>query len=629
MKEKNISKYVNENQPEEITNNLSFINDIPKEVVELLWFENGPYKNYSLTSQDKVDIGEMMQHFKHSFGAGEPSSINLLLPISECSIELALEKPCPEFYSTPYRELNPNQRYLYLKWLSDFSIPIDISYVFIFYYGLERHLVLDDENKKQKAINMIINLWSKFKTNKSFESYVCNTLLQYFIQQKDYKQIENIINIISSQLNEFGPNLTDYKIMLYNRIDIQDIKYCQNFLTKAARTIIERLPEGWEQKLEQFFIKKYGTPYIPIPVDYTKNIKPSYLKAYANLSIRDKAKTTPIYAFHSANSIMKIPSLDIRTFALNTSLVLSKNKTKEEEKAQIITSAENWLSIISSSNLIKPIELRDCIKSLTQAAKLGHIPSMEFLAKPYSNIYTNGKNDMFTAIEFFEKLEDIHRGEDYYNLGCICYDIYKASNSRVYFKKAVLFLTKAINKGYIPANIELAKIQSKLQFKDVDDVGNVHSSHNSLRTAYICYSNAALKRDLNGLNFQAISLIYGLGCEQNKVKGFSSFYNTVKSQQVNNSPKFEPIWYNLAYCYENGIGTEKSLNKAFEYYNAIQDISNMAKKKLAFFYENGIVVEKNLSKALYYYKEYIEAEQTGIDLAYLRVNYLDLYFKDN
>lgn len=629
MIEKSISKSVRDNHPKETWNNLNFINNIPKEVVELLWFENGPYKNYSLTYQDKINIGRDLKFFRHSFGAGEPSSIDLYLPISECSMELALEKPCPEFYSTTYRELTPNQKYIYLKWLSDFSIPVDITYVFIFYYGLERHLVSDNEILKQKAINMIIKLWSRFNTHKSFESYVCNTLLQYFIQQKDYKQIEAIINMISSQLKEFGPNLTDYKIMLYNKIDIQDIKYCQNFLTKAARTIIERLPEGWEKELEQFFVKKYGTPYIPIPVDNTKNIKTSYLKAYANLSIRDKAKTTPIFAFHSDNTIMKIPSLDIRTFALNTTLVLSKNRSKEDEKAQVINSAENWLSIISSSNFIKPIELRSCIKSLTQAAKLGHIQSMEFLAKPYSNIYVNGKNDMFTAIEFFEKLEDIHKGEDYYTLGNICYEIYKASNSRIYFKKAVLFFSKAINKGYIPANIKLAQIESKQLFKDIDDVGNVYTSHNCLKTAYICYLNAANKNDLSGINFQAISLIYGFGCEQNEVKGFTSFYNTVKSQQTNNSPKFAPIWYNLAYCYENGIGIEKSLDKAFEYYNAIQDISPVAKQKLAYFYENGIVVEKDLSKALYFYKEYIKAENIGVDLAYLRENYKDLYFKDN
>jgi hypothetical protein len=47
-------------------------------------------------------------------------------------------------YSPIYARLGPEQRWIYLNWLQDVSRPIDIGYVFLLYYGLERQLLLDN-----------------------------------------------------------------------------------------------------------------------------------------------------------------------------------------------------------------------------------------------------------------------------------------------------------------------------------------------------------------------------------------------------------------------------------------------------------------------------------------------------
>ncbi|MCI0564532.1 MAG: TerB N-terminal domain-containing protein, partial [Nitrososphaera sp.] len=51
--------------------------------------------------------------------------------------------PHPPYYPS-YMELSPEQRWVYLSWLKDVRQPIYIGYVFIYYYGLERHLLLGD-----------------------------------------------------------------------------------------------------------------------------------------------------------------------------------------------------------------------------------------------------------------------------------------------------------------------------------------------------------------------------------------------------------------------------------------------------------------------------------------------------
>ena len=103
-------------------------------------------------------------------GPEEPSVIYKDLLVSEPK-NPDLVAPPP--YFPRYSELSANQRWVYLNWLNDIQSEINIGYVFLYYYGLERHLLVGDF---EAAFSEIL-LLRKCHDNKSFENYSYNALL--------------------------------------------------------------------------------------------------------------------------------------------------------------------------------------------------------------------------------------------------------------------------------------------------------------------------------------------------------------------------------------------------------------------------------------------------------------------
>ena len=71
-----------------------------------------------------------------------------------------------------------------------------------------------------------------------------------------------------------------------------------------------------------------------------------------------------------------------------------------------------------------------------------------------------------------------------------------------------------------------------------------------------------------------------------------------------NDPKAQAF---LAYCYFQGLGIEKSFEKAVEYYQKSADQGNeSAERNLAVFYEFGQGVRRDIYKAIKIYSKYID-----------------------
>lgn len=127
---------------------INLINSISHSVKDLLWFEDDFLANID-TTIDEITYKVESIGLDIPTATNDPSAISLKLPIEK--------NDNPDYipYFLEYRELSPKERYKYLNWLKDISQPIDIGYILIFYYGLERHLLTDTYEDALKIIYLL------------------------------------------------------------------------------------------------------------------------------------------------------------------------------------------------------------------------------------------------------------------------------------------------------------------------------------------------------------------------------------------------------------------------------------------------------------------------------------------
>ena len=279
---------------------------IPNDVLELLWFENGVFKNFTPNQEGRSS--HLIGKADREPGYIEPSAININLPITPCPLELA--KNDIGYYPT-YQNMLPQSRYLYLKWLSDFSIPVDIGYVFLFYYGLERQLFFGNS---EKALNMMLRLWTLYKENKSFEEYLFNTILQYCLTKGELQLFERVVGLIDDNNKQYGRIISNYKVMVNQRMDITDIKRYYTNLPVSARKIMTEVGAIWEVWLKNYLNKMYGGQFVPIPSELIQASPTICIKAYANCSLPRyiRSNIKQVYGSNRNSKIMRIVSEHIK-----------------------------------------------------------------------------------------------------------------------------------------------------------------------------------------------------------------------------------------------------------------------------------------------------------------------------
>lgn len=162
---------------------------ITDDVFDLLWFIDGPNKNFSEDQQKHVIESESnFFEFNLMVARQEPSGIS-----ARCQIMQHDDKPDPLSYFPSYVELTPRQRFSYLQWLQDPTQEVDVGYVFVFYYGLERHLLV---GKFEKAFSLIRKLRTHHK-NKSFQAYSACSLILSAMFHKRADLLKEVLDEVS------------------------------------------------------------------------------------------------------------------------------------------------------------------------------------------------------------------------------------------------------------------------------------------------------------------------------------------------------------------------------------------------------------------------------------------------
>jgi len=260
-------------------------NNIPENILKLLWFKNGPYVNFptrQLPKKEYIKMNniddfvkriteEFLQNLLNSLTAAEPSLIDISSPVALPKSDV----PKMGYYPS-YSGMTPEQRYTYLSWLTDITQPIDIGYVFVFYYGLERHLLAGDH---ESAFQTVVAL-QKHHNNSSFLAYSSGGLLVCILknQRRDLFQYLNLEHIN-------GKLLVFVLIAIFRNLTAKDIMNTHKHFGFTNNRYIKSYPDIFENELKKIIAESCDQEMYPIVQDDLRDIKGTFSVMLVNFSL--------------------------------------------------------------------------------------------------------------------------------------------------------------------------------------------------------------------------------------------------------------------------------------------------------------------------------------------------------
>lgn len=187
------------------------LDSIHPDIKGLIWVKNGKHKNYDDENNESFKTRRLKAsgfHYNVSLESGiyremigynadgsqnkviedmseEPSLIDVFLPFSKPKDNVA-----PLFYSPSYKILTPEQRWTYLEFLKNpYDNIVDIGYVFLLYYGLERHLLLGEKEHAQKVILKLRDVHE----DKVFQQYSAKAIILSNMQDENVENIKKFL----------------------------------------------------------------------------------------------------------------------------------------------------------------------------------------------------------------------------------------------------------------------------------------------------------------------------------------------------------------------------------------------------------------------------------------------------
>jgi hypothetical protein len=268
---------------------------IHDDIKGLVWIGDGKYKNY--TPENKYGFTAEFEGIKITFSCNygnEPSIIYTKQPIKAPEDESLV--PRPPYYPT-YEGLTPEQKWIYLKLLANpYNTNIDIGYVFILYYGLERHLLSGDF---EKAFRVILKL-RDVHSNNSFQQYSANALI---LSAMLHKKGEFVLEFINSLDKDYELNFWNNLLLIsYYSFNVplypKDIMRMSSSFGFDNKNYIKKYPEIFENNMREAMQEKSGKDTVLISEYITstelRNIELSERPIFANTSMNNQRIPVPL-----------------------------------------------------------------------------------------------------------------------------------------------------------------------------------------------------------------------------------------------------------------------------------------------------------------------------------------------
>lgn len=299
------------------------------DVKDLIWFADGPLKN--------INAGQSIRQFSSNGititcsvpGMEEPSQIFTRMPVELPNDVRTVDRP--PYYPT-YAELTPLQKGAYLKWLENpYNPEIDIGFVFILYYGLERHLLCGNE---EKALEVILKL-RDVHTNKSFQQYSASASILTAIHTGKGEFAISFLRSLDKEheINNFPANL--YLICassLNLHMFASDIVRISSWFGFDNRLYIKKYPDIFINTLSEEIEKLKQRKYLLVSdflSEYDINAMTRHeVTIFANTSLRDTKVSIP---FITESEKMQSPIFNLLQNTHDTVKAIISEKRKRGE----------------------------------------------------------------------------------------------------------------------------------------------------------------------------------------------------------------------------------------------------------------------------------------------------------
>lgn len=285
---------------------VSFENDIPP-------VQRGLYISVSFDKHGNIQIDNSSKQIP------DPSTIYIHLPISD-----GIAEPLP--YWPHYIEMSPQQRYKYLCWLRNVEEPIDMGYVFIYYYGLERQML---SGNFDRAFDEIIKLRNVHK-NRSFQKYSENALVHAALMTG---RVDRLIDL--HQKTEISGYSNAMFLLAYNeKMTLGETHLMLIFrkLFTLSKNADKENRSLYKQCIAESLVGKYPNGFPIINYDISK-IAVSTETRFANYSFPPEIQQAEITDFYKCKPLMAdLESLFKDSYALykEKKKLLKSGKTVEE-----------------------------------------------------------------------------------------------------------------------------------------------------------------------------------------------------------------------------------------------------------------------------------------------------------
>lgn len=254
---------------------------IPEPTKSLLWTTDADTSMIESATSIRVVINQSRFQQQENGFYSEPSLIWTKLPIKP-NQELIDEA----MYWPSYSAFSPEARYQYLNWLRDITQPTNLSYVFLYFYGLERHLLVGDYDAAVDEIARLLEAHPK----KSFIQYASRSLVVASLAKGRLDVVERVPSLLSEEIDE----TLAIRIIKGTSMTPEDVIEISSRVGFKNKRYINMYPEIFKQELQKqidLYEDQFGNLLSTFKIDDFKRVQSS---AFANLSIPERVRQVKV-----------------------------------------------------------------------------------------------------------------------------------------------------------------------------------------------------------------------------------------------------------------------------------------------------------------------------------------------